>query len=128
MKAAAPLKPIPDDLTVRLFSYGTLQLQGVQIATFGRELAGEPDALPGFVRDMVEIKDPDVVATSGETHHPIVRPSANAKDFVSGTVFAISPAELEAADRYEVDDYTRVAVTLRSGKQAWVYVAAAVVT
>ena len=126
MKAAAPLKPIPDDLTVRLFSYGTLQLQGVQIATFGRELAGEPDALPGFVRDMVEIKDPDVVATSGETHHPIVRPSANAKDFVSGTVFAISPAELEAADRYEVDDYVRIAVTLRSGTAAWVYVAAAV--
>ena len=119
------MKPIPDDLSVRLFSYGTLQAKGVQIATFGRELAGEPDALPGFVRDLVEIKDPQVVATSGETHHPIVRPSANSRDFVSGTVFAISPAELEAADRYEVDAYTRVAVTLRSGTEAWVYVAAA---
>ena len=120
------MKPIPDDLSVRLFSYGTLQAKGVQIATFGRELAGEPDALPGFVRDLVEIKDPQVVATSGETHHPIVRPSANPRDFVTGTVFAISPAELEAADRYEVDAYTRVAVTLRSGIEAWVYVAAAV--
>jgi hypothetical protein len=122
------LKPIPDDLTVRLFSYGTLQLKGVQLATFGRELAGEPDALPGFVRDLVEIKDPHVVATSGETHHPIVRPSATPRDFVEGTVFAISPAELEAADRYEVDDYTRIAVTLRSGTRAWIYVAAAVIT
>ena len=81
----------------RLFSYGTLQAKGVQIATFGRELAGEPDALPGFVRDLVEIKDPKVVATSGETHHPIVRPSANPRDFVAGTGFAISPAELGKA-------------------------------
>ena len=120
------MKPVPDDLTVRLFSYGTLQAKGVQIATFGRELTGRPDALPGFVRDLVEIKDHGVVATSGETHHPIVRPSANPRDFVTGTVFAISPAELEAADRYEVEAYTRVAVRLRSGVEAWVYVAAAV--
>lgn len=37
-------------------------------------------------------------------------------------MFVISTAELEAADDYEVDDYTRVAVPLRSGRQAWVYV------
>jgi hypothetical protein len=45
------------DREVRLFSNGTLQSKPVQIATFGRELTGEPDALPGFVRDMVEIRD-----------------------------------------------------------------------
>lgn len=29
---------------------------------------------------------------------------------------------LEAADEYEVDDYRRVEVPLRSGRSAWVYV------
>lgn len=37
-------------------------------------------------------------------------------------MFTVSAAELAAADEYEVDDYTRVAVPLRSGRQAWVYV------
>ena len=116
--------PADPSHSVRLFSYGTLQTRQVQIATFGRELAGEPDALPGFVRDMVEIRDASVVATSGATHHPIVRPSGNPDDSVDGTVFAISEAELQAADEYEVDDYVRIAVTLTSGIEAWVYVAA----
>jgi len=113
------------DHTVNLFSYGTLQSSEVQLATFGRLLDGEADALPGFVRGMLEIRDASVVATSGETHHPIVRPSSNPDDSVSGTVFAVSTAELEAADSYEVEDYTRISVTLKSGKQAWVYVEAA---
>jgi len=37
-------------------------------------------------------------------------------------VFEISETELAAADEYEVDDYHRVAVPLRSGDRAWVYV------
>jgi len=37
-------------------------------------------------------------------------------------VFAVDAADLAAADEYEVDDYTRVAVPLRSGREAWVYV------
>jgi gamma-glutamylcyclotransferase (GGCT)/AIG2-like uncharacterized protein YtfP len=41
---------------------------------------------------------------------------------VEGTVFVISTDELAAADEYEVDDYRRVTVPLRSGHQAWVYV------
>jgi hypothetical protein len=31
-----------------LFSYGTLQLEAVQMATFGRQLTGTSDALRGF--------------------------------------------------------------------------------
>jgi hypothetical protein len=30
--------------------------------------------------------------------------------------------ELAAADEYEVDDYRRITVPLRSGDRAWVYV------
>ena len=42
---------------------------------------------------------------------------------MSGTVFEITDAELAAADEYERPAaYNRIAVTLASGKKAWVYV------
>src|ERR1700744_1290429 len=107
-----------------LFSYGTLQQEGVQLSTFGRLLEGRPDALPGFRQTMVRITDPDVLAKSGKEFHPIVTPSEDPADAIDGTVFQVSAEELAQADIYEVDDYKRVAVTLRSGLQAWVYVAA----
>ena len=111
------------DGDVWLFSYGTLQQADVQRATFGRLLEGRPDALPGYATSLVEIRDPEVVARSGKTHHPIVRRSSNPHDMVAGHVFKITTAELAAADAYEVDDYKRVAVRLRSGLEAFVYVA-----
>ena len=110
-------------MTELLFSYGTLQQEEVQLASFGRRLAGRADALPGWRQAMVEITDPDVIAKSGKTHHPIVLPG-RPDDSVTGTVFEITGEELAAADRYEVSDYKRVAVTLVSGLTAWVYVKA----
>lgn len=112
------------DGEVWLFSYGTLQQPEVQQATFGRLLDGRRDALPGYATSLVEIRDPEVVATSGKTHHPIVRPSGDPNDTVEGHVFRLTAAELAAADTYEVDDYKRVAVRLASGLQAFVYIAA----
>jgi gamma-glutamylcyclotransferase (GGCT)/AIG2-like uncharacterized protein YtfP len=106
-----------------LFSYGTLQQEEVQRASFGRKLAGVRDALPGWRQELVEITDPEVLAKSGERFHPIVLPG-DAADRVEGTAFEITPAELAAADRYEVADYKRIAVTLLSGRNAWVYVKA----
>jgi Gamma-glutamyl cyclotransferase, AIG2-like len=105
-----------------LFSYGTLQQDDVQRATFGRLLTGRADALPGYSRHLVAIDDPEVVATSGKTHHPIVRRSADAADRIEGSVFEITDAELAQADAYEVAAYRRVAVVLESGVDAWVYV------
>jgi hypothetical protein len=110
------------DYMERLFSYGTLQLESVQRAQFGRLLEGSPDALVGFRRDMVEITDPDVLAKSGERFHPIVMRSGDARDRVEGMAFEITPAELAAADSYEVSDYERVEAELASGLRAWVYV------
>ncbi len=107
---------------VHLFSYGTLQLPQVQLATFGRLLAGSPDAIVGYELGAVRIDDPAVVATSGSDVHPVLAPGADADAEVPGTVFTITQQELAAADGYEVDAYTRVEVTLRSGLQAWVYV------
>jgi gamma-glutamylcyclotransferase (GGCT)/AIG2-like uncharacterized protein YtfP len=108
--------------TQLLFSYGTLRQRDVQLATFGRELEGRLDAIMGFELDWVTITDPHVLATSGNDRHPILKPTGRTDAAVEGTVFAISPAELAAADDYEVDDYRRVTVPLRSGAQAWVYV------
>ncbi|WP_214109245.1 gamma-glutamylcyclotransferase family protein [Acrocarpospora catenulata] len=103
-----------------LFSYGTLQLDRVQLTQFGRLLDGRPDALPGYRMTMIQITDPVVVEASGSDLHPLVR-SADTDAEVVGTVFEVTDAELTAADAYEVDDYARAEVTLRSGTRAWVY-------
>jgi hypothetical protein len=109
-------------MMVNLFSYGTLQTEAVQMATFGRLLAGAPDGLRGYSLSMIPIGDPAVVATSGQSHHPMLTPSGSAADRVAGTVFQITEEELRHADDYEVDDYQRVEVSLESGLRAWVYV------
>jgi hypothetical protein len=46
------------------FSYGTLQQEAVQMATFGRPLEGQPDELIGFAQSMLKIEDAQFVATS----------------------------------------------------------------
>lgn len=110
-----------DTQTVYLFSYGTLQQEGVQRATFGRLLKGADDALPGYRQSMIEITDPDVIGKSGAKFHPIVVASDDPTDAIAGKMFEITEAELAAADAYEVSDYTRILVRLRSGVDAWVY-------
>ncbi|MGZ5397395.1 MAG: gamma-glutamylcyclotransferase family protein [Mycobacterium sp.] len=82
-------------VTELLFSYGTLRQPGVQRDVFGRELDGRPDAIVGYDLDYAAIE---------------------------GTVYAVTEDDLVAADDYEVDDCERIAVPLRSGDHAWVYV------
>lgn len=106
----------------KLFSYGTLQQEEVQLATFGRKLEGMADQLKGYKLGLLEIDDPGVVATSGKTHHPIVSRSRGAEDAVAGSVLLLTPEELQQADRYEVAAYKRHGVTLASGTVAWAYV------
>ena len=43
-----------EDATVPLFSYGTLRQENVQMASFGRRLAGSPDALPPYASAVIE--------------------------------------------------------------------------
>src|SRR5690242_6574688 len=108
----------------KLFSYGTLQQESVQLANFGRRLKGSPDVVTGWRLTAIEIKDPTVVGLSGLTVHKILMPGKSS-DEVDGVVFEITPAELAAADSYETDAYKRVKVQLVSGTEAWVYVSAA---
>jgi gamma-glutamylcyclotransferase (GGCT)/AIG2-like uncharacterized protein YtfP len=100
--------------SVLLFSYGTLQERSVQIANFGRELTGRPDALPRYARGLV---------LSGGSTYANAELTSNPEDSVSGTVFEVTEQELAAADQYEEGaDYGRISVTLKSGNRAWVYV------
>lgn len=92
-----------------LFSYGTLQDEEVQLATFGRTLTGEKDALPAYSQ-----------STFGP--HLNIEFTGEESDFVAGTNFLVSRAELKDADEYEATaDYQRVRVQLKSGRLAWVY-------
>jgi uncharacterized glyoxalase superfamily protein PhnB len=105
-----------------LFSYGTLQEEAVQIATFGRRLAGIRDELPGFEASRVPIDRPETAAALGRTHHANVRFTGETASCVPGTVFDITDDELAAADRYETaESYSRISVSLASGRRAWVY-------
>ena len=106
----------------KLFSYGTLQQEPVQLANFGRKLQGRADVVMGWRLQAVQITDPKVLALSGLSVHKIMVPGQTT-DEVDGVVFEITPQELKAADGYETADYKRVRVKLRSGTETWVYVA-----
>lgn len=105
----------------KLFSYGTLQQESVQLANFGRRLRGHADVVTGWRLSTVEIRDPTVLAQSGLAVHKILVPG-EPSDEIDGVVFEINPKELATADGYETDAYKRVKVKLKSGMEAWVYV------
>jgi len=111
-------------MTELLFSYGTLRQKNVQLANFGRELAGSQDCLLGYIVDEIRIVDERVLAESGKEYHPILSFTGQDEDEVSGLVFEVSTEELLLADDYEVDAYKRVQAKLKSGKTCWIYAAA----
>ena len=106
-----------------LFSYGTLQLEKVQLSSFGRKLIGHADTLQGYRLEQIEIVDPQVLSQSEQTFHPIAIPS-NQNDSVEGTLFEITDEELAQADAYEVEAYKRISTRFESGEKGWVYVKA----
>lgn len=107
----------------KLFSYGTLQFEQVQLDTFNRLLEGETDTLSGYIVSEVEITDAAVLKSSGQRFHPALIKTGQTTDTVTGTIFSITEQELANADSYEVDDYVRVEEIFNTGNSAWVYVA-----
>ncbi len=106
-----------------LFSYGDLQREPVQLATFGRRLDGHSDELVGFELSLVPIDDQKVAARLGKTHHANARSSGDEMSRVAGMVFEVTDEELARADRFEAAFvYRRVCTVLASGKSAWVYI------
>ncbi|MHA6720577.1 gamma-glutamylcyclotransferase family protein [Sphingomonas sp. RS6] len=111
--------PTPD---APLFSYGTLQLESVQLSQFGRLLHGTDDVLHGFRITEVTIRDPAVLDASGiETHLALVPGDGPP---IPGKLFHLTADELAAADVYESENYRRLWAPLESGAHAWVYVKA----
>lgn len=108
--------------TEYLFSYGTLQSEAVQLATFGRKLDGRPDALIGYIVVMIEITDHDFIKTSGTAHHRSLQFTGVPADVVEGTALSLTAHELALADSYEPSGYERVQVQLRCGSTVWVYI------
>jgi len=106
---------------VKLFSYGTLQLERVQLDTFGRILTGKKDSLKKYVLSQIKITDLKVIESSGTDMHPMLEYTGLEDDFVEGTIFELTEEELVQADSYEVDDYRRDELTFVSGDKAFVY-------
>lgn len=107
----------------RLFSYGTLQHEEVQLSTFGRKLDGQKDLITGYEPALLKITDPAVAARLGKTHHDNILATGDDWSNVQGTVFEVTDEELAKADEFEKEfAYKRVNVTLASGNDAWVYV------
>lgn len=107
---------------IPLFSYGTLQRRDVQMATYGRPLEGEADALIGYRLEVLPDRDPDAVRISGTKTHMVVRRTGDPADRVPGIVFLLTGEELAATDKYEGSDYGRAELRLESGRGALVYV------
>ena len=107
-----------------LFSYGTLQQPAVQQSMFGRLLHGHADELVGFEQGLFRVEDPEFVAQSGKAEHAMVKLNGRSESRVPGMVFELTDAELALVDAYEPAGYTRIATTLASGKEAWVFAGA----
>ena len=93
-------------MTIHIFGYHTLRNPAVRHRVLGRHVAAQQDHLDGFRRVPGVDGYQSVVPTDGYS--------------VKGTAFKVTPDDLEKLDTNE-DRYQRQRVTLRSGKNAWVY-------
>ena len=101
-----------------LFSYGTLQKDETQLKLFGRLLKGGNDTLKGYKTANIVIEDEVFLTKEGSQQLTAV---ASSGDKIDGMVFEVSSEEIKMVDRYEPENYERIAVKLDSGKQAWLY-------
>lgn len=104
-----------------LFSYGTLQLETVQLKTFGRTFISRRDALIGYRITMIQIQDERFFAKNGLAPQRNLEYTGLTSDVVEGKILELTKNELEQADAYEPAEYRRKLVQLRSGVSAWVY-------
>jgi Gamma-glutamyl cyclotransferase, AIG2-like len=96
----------------------------VQRALFGRDVVGEPDALDGYVLNMISIREAAGPGANEAGEYLILRKAQGPAPPVRGAALRLTADELDEADVYETAAYTRAEVTLVSGRHAFVYVAA----
>ena len=105
-----------------LFSYGTLQQEKTQLRLFGRILKGKLDILSAYKISTIEITDKMFLAKGEEKFQKTLVQTGNKNNKVKGMVFEISNEELLQCDKYEPNNYKRIKVVLKSGKEAWIYI------
>ena len=108
----------------KLFSYGTLQKDKVQLELFGRLLNGSKDVLNGYRLSSIEIKDETFLSKGEQEYQLTAIPSNDDTDIIEGMMFEISKQELLIVDDYEPDNYKKIELPLQSGNEAWIYIAA----
>jgi gamma-glutamylcyclotransferase (GGCT)/AIG2-like uncharacterized protein YtfP len=102
----------------QLFTYGSLQNADVQETIFGRKLEGKPEILVGYT-----VKEISIEEEFGMEKYPIIVPTQNEEDTISGILYELSPSDLQKTDTYEGYHYKRIQVALESKQTAWVYTA-----
>ncbi|PHQ29137.1 gamma-glutamylcyclotransferase family protein [Leeuwenhoekiella nanhaiensis] len=100
-----------------LFTYGTLQLEHIQLQIFGEKLKGSAEILSGYKIGAIQLQ---------ESHHTaktylIAIYTGNETDRIEGICYSIKADHLHLLDTYEGASYERIEVDLESGKTAWVY-------
>lgn len=93
-----------------VFVYGTLRDPKIQTEIIGRLVEGSPDTLVGYKKSTITLRN---------TVYPILVPEPNG--IIEGEILKLTPDELARVDEYETNAYRRVKVTLKSGREAWVY-------
>ena len=96
----------------------------MQRALFGRDVVGEPDALEGYVLNVISIRGAAGPGANEAGEYLILRKALASAPPVRGVALRLTAAELDRADLYETAAYARIEVTLVSGRRAFVYVAA----
>jgi gamma-glutamylcyclotransferase (GGCT)/AIG2-like uncharacterized protein YtfP len=100
----------------QLFAYGTLKDKDIQETIFGRILKGVPETLVGYVINEINIEE-----EFGVEQYPIITPTQNQEDTISGILYELTLEQLQQADSYEGIHYKRIQVQLQSSQTAWVY-------
>lgn len=100
----------------KLFAYGSLKDVEVQEKIFGRLLSGTPETLMGYVITEIQIEE-----EFGMEPYPIIEPTQDSTNTISGIVYDLTPQELQLADTYEGKFYRRIEVKLQSNEVVWVY-------
>lgn len=104
-----------------LFACGTLTLEKVHLALFGRVLPYDEDTLPGYTKRTVVLDDPEILSTTGTGTHLSMVPCDTPGASVPGRAMRLTEAELARMDPHQNAHHRRTRVTLASGREAWAY-------
>lgn len=96
----------------KIFSYGTLWKEDVQIREFGTKFKIDPDL------DYVSGWDLITLRINDEVYKVMIE----GKSTISGAIVHVPTDLIDQVDRYEGEEYKRIEITTLSGEKCQVYV------